>query len=191
MSKENHTDDLLKAIASAPPGTFKKFIGIGTGMENNLPNFIQNMPEVVGRVEHAQRSGCWIEAISLWHQEMDYWLRVYFVNKAPHGDERPWEFGRLLNRCRELGLDSDLHRRLSGFNKRRKDAVHGFVVGTTTYAELKPIVKETVGLPKELAIYVLENSGESMTPTSFPPGYADFLVNVPQAVEKLSSASGI
>jgi hypothetical protein len=191
MSKENHTDVLLKAIASEPPGTYKKFIGEGTGIENNLPNFIQNMPEVGGRVEHAWRSGCWIEAISLRHQEIDYWLRVYFVNNALPGENRPWESGRLLNRCRELGLDSDLHRRLSDFNKRRTDAVHNYVVGSITYAALKPIVKETVGLPKELAIYVLEHSGEIMTPTSSHPGYAGFLVNVPQVVTKLSSASGI
>jgi hypothetical protein len=193
MSEETHRDNPAwdEIIASLPPGAIKKFTGEGTGIEANLQTFIQNMRKVNGRVEYALQSGCWIEAIVLRHQAIDFWLRVYFVNSSSHPQEPPMQFSHLLKRCKKLGLDSALHARIKKFNDRRVDAVHSFVVGTITYAELKPIARETEELYTDVIIYVLRNAGEAMTTESSHPGRAGFLVNVSATIEELQSVGRI
>jgi hypothetical protein len=93
-------------------------------------------------------------------QVIDFWLRVYFANRAPAGEKREREFGRLLTQCHELGIAQDLYLRLTAFNKRRIDAIHGYVIGTISYEQLMPVAADSDRLLRDVVVFVVTNTGE-------------------------------
>src|SRR5688572_68533 len=148
-------------IQSAPLGTFKVFRATGVGIDSrSFDTFQTNQNEVAKRVRHALEVDCHIEAISLELQVMDYWLRLYFANKAPDPKRRRREIGGLLDQCRDLGLDTELYQELSAFNRRRIEVIHGFVIGRLAYEDVRAMTRDLGLLTGKLVIYVLENAGE-------------------------------
>ncbi|MGZ8874793.1 MAG: hypothetical protein ACXW1E_08745, partial [Halobacteriota archaeon] len=131
-----------KELATSPYGIFKLFRGEGTGVDEAIEQHMENHEKFGLRIKHAKDVGCWIEVISIRLQVIDYWLRVYFVNKAPVGYMRRKEFGRLLNQCREFGLGINIFNKLHAFSEHRINAIHGFIVGRIDYENLRDVVFE-------------------------------------------------
>lgn len=157
------TAELEQALKTAPPGTFRVYRGQGTGVEGSPNQAIQNLGEVQSHIGNALKSGCYLEVIDLRLQFVDFWLRYYYVNKAVPGAQRWREFGRLVEECAQLGLEHDLTNKLKKFNTDRKDAVHGFLVGRTSYNKLKTIVEESEPLMHDVALFVIEQCGTVIT----------------------------
>jgi hypothetical protein len=177
MDTERQAEAIRKALATSPYGTFKLFRGEGAGIDETIEQHMKNH-EIFGlRIKHAKDVGCWIEVISIRLQVIDYWLRVYFVNKAPVGYIRRKEFGRLLNQCREFGLGINLFNKLRVFSENRINAIHGFIVGRTDYENLKDVVFESESLISETIIRVLENSGVVITNLDGQYHVGDMIVN--------------
>ncbi len=121
-----------------------------------------NREDLAARVQHARKSNCLLEVISLRLQYMDVWLRVYYQN-TPHSDPREREFGRLLKQCLRQGLRKDLHDKIHKFNKDRVKAIHGYLIGLIAYDQLNAVIGESDGLSEELTEFVLLEAGEAVT----------------------------
>lgn len=155
-------EQLARLIENSTPGRFKSYRGVGTGIELNVKQHLDNLREIRARIQRAREAGCFLEAIELRLQLFDLWLRIYFVNKVPDGTERQREFGRLLEQCRELGLVGRLADRLKEFNRRRVEAVHGFLIGRMKYENLLDVLNESEHLASELMLTVIDNCGEEI-----------------------------
>jgi hypothetical protein len=178
MDMENQAEAIRKALSTSPYGTFKLFRGDGTGVDETIEQHMKNHEKFGLRIKHAKEVGCWIEVISLRLQVIDYWLRVYFVNRAPIGNSRRREFGRLLEQCRELGLENNIFNKLRVFNEHRINAIHGFIVGRTDYETLKDVVLESESLVTETIIHVLDNTGIVITSLDGNYNVGDMILNV-------------
>ena len=121
-----------------------------------------NQAELAARIKHAKAVNCLIEVISLRIQYLDLWLRAFFEN-TPHKVVREREFGRLLKQCFKQGLDKSLYEDIHQFNRNRIKAIHGYLIGITTYTELGVVVGKSEGLSEALAEFVVLNSGEIVT----------------------------
>ena len=191
MSKINQIEAISLALASSPPGTYKLYRGDGTGVDIDIEKHMRNLGSVGKHIKHAKEVGCLIEIISLRLQVIDYWLRVYFVNFAPSNVKRQREFGRLLDQCINLGLDMILSGKLRNFNRHRINAIHGFVVGTTSYEELKTVVGESEYLISNTIISVLENTGTIIVKLDGFHNVGDMIINVKAYIEKLHQSPQI
>ena len=120
-----------------------------------------NRAELSDRISHARLGGCFIEVISIRLQYLDLWLRTIFSN-TNQTDKRKREFGALLKQCKKY-LSEDLYSRISDFNDGRIDAVHGYVIGTTSYGALADVIAKSDGLSEDLADFVILNFGEIVT----------------------------
>lgn len=157
---DQSTAQLIEAIRSSPPGTFKLFRA--TEAEPEVEQSMANREDLAVRVRHARESNCLMEVISLRLQYMDIWLRVYYEN-TPHTEPREREFGRLLKQCFKQGLPKGLYDKLHHFNGDRVKAIHGYLVGLIAYDQLATVVLESDGLSEELTEFVLLNSSEAVT----------------------------
>ena len=191
MRHQDTIGDIKRALASHPPGTFKLFRGTGTGAEENIETHLKNLEDVGRRIKRAIQAECYVEVISLRIQIVDYWLRIYFVNKAHTGMKRRREFGGLLDQCKELGFDNELYRELMAFNLHRINAIHGYVIGKIEYNILNSIVLESKSLSARTIIYVLQNCGEVITSFDGRFERGDMILNVPLQVYHLQNVGGI
>ena len=128
------------------------------GVQNYIQQHFKNSKEVKQRIQTAVTSNCQIEVISLRLQVIDYWLRLYLENSDPQ-IQRDREFGRLIRQARQVGLPSKIYDKLISFNNTRKDAIHGYIVGTTSYDEIEKEAIDCKDLLIETIIHVVQNSG--------------------------------
>ncbi len=185
MPSDDVVEQIRAALAEAPPGTYKRFKGNGTGVEHDIQAHMANLAEVRQRILLAIRAGCFIEVISLRLQLMDYWLRIYFVENALPDSKRDREFGRLLEQCSQLGLEPGLVSRLREFNKSRIAAIHGFVVGHVRYPALEATARASQSLSRDLIAFVLQTTGQVVTTLEGYPNVGDMILNVPAALQNL------
>lgn len=180
--------ELIREIAIAPYGTYKLYHGSDIGHdEDSINTHLSNLHNIGQRIEAAIKSGFLIEALSLRLQVIDFWLRIYYRNQRKVDEKRQREFGRLLDQCKDLGLDKDLVRELKEFNSHRVDAIHGFIIGKTTYEVLLPVVNESKSLSSKCIAWVLENCGEvihSIEGRSFEVG--DMILNWKAQIDHLA-----
>lgn len=155
--------DLWQLVENEPEGTFRLYKADGVGTEERIQQHLSNSDELEKRLTHAVESKCVIEVISLRLQVIDFWLRMYYSNRAPKGSVREREFGRLIKQCFDLGMPESLYLRLKTFNARRVDAIHGYVVGSTSYDALVPVAEATERLLKDVVIFVVSHSGTVVT----------------------------
>ncbi|MBK9391887.1 MAG: hypothetical protein IPN68_17465 [Bacteroidetes bacterium] len=165
QKEEPSADDLqlYHKVENSPVGTWKMYPATGVGVEENISQHWQNIIELRGRVKHSLATHCFIEALSIRLQIIDYWLRLFFSNRATPGQKREREFGRLLKQVFDLGLSKELYEDLLEFNKHRINAIHGYVVGTTSYMIIKKVAIESDELLKTSVIFVIRNSGIVVT----------------------------
>lgn len=128
---------------------------IGT---DDIDRAIKNLSEIAGRTGYAIEQGCYLEAISLRLQLIEFWLRLYYVAANGKGkifalyDRRT--FGKIVHDCAQLGFEPALINRLSEFNKRRIDAIHKYILGATDYDELQRVCEQSAVLPDQVCDYV-------------------------------------
>lgn len=180
---------IAAAVQKAPLGTYKRYLSAGTGVDFDIHQHIKNLRQISDRIQHAQEHGCLLEVIDLRFQTIDFWLRIYFVNRAPCGSQRPKEFGRLLNECHQRGLKGALHGELVGFNKKRIDACHGFVVGRTDYERLEDVTENSKTLAHEVMLFVIDGCGEILEKFEGYHDVGDMVLNVAQARLMITAGS--
>ena len=172
-------------LKSKPAGSIKYYYGHGSGSENDIDQFLKNRDELQTRLFHAMKSHCYIEVISINLQVIDYWLRIYFLNKNSE-KKREREFGRVMDQCKELGLDKVIYDDLKTFNKIRIDSIHGYVIGKVNYTSLFDTAYSSMALMARVAIFVLENCGNLVTNVtdlfSFR-GIGDMLLDVSEQID--------
>jgi hypothetical protein len=151
--------ELWHRIETEPEGTFRLFRADNVGTEERIQQHLLNIDELSARIAHAAVSGCVIEEISLRLQVIDFWLRVYFANRASVCEIREREFGRLLKQCLDLGLPEALYTKLKAFNKSRIDAIHGYVVGSASYEALQTVAGDSDRLLRDVVIFAVTNAG--------------------------------
>lgn len=181
----DQTRQLIEEINSSPPGTFKLFRA--TEEQPEVEKSMNNMAELASRVAHARKANCLIEVISLRIQYMDLWLRIFFENRPNAGEKREQEFGRLLKQCFKLGFDKGLYDKVHKFNKDRVKAIHGYLIGMTSYEDLNKVVTESEGLSEDVAEFVVINSGDIVT-EDFVNQYhnrGDSVYHIPRLLEYL------
>ncbi|HDS1791814.1 hypothetical protein NPS34_26980 [Pseudomonas putida] len=161
---EPSADDLnlYRAVECSPPGSWRMFTADKIGVQNYIKQHFKNSKEVKTRIQIAVASNCQIEVISLRLQVIDYWLRLYLENSDPN-IQREREFGRLIRQARQVGLPIHIYDKLVSFNNTRKDAIHGYIVGTTCYDEIKKEAIDCKNLLIETITYVVNNSGVIVT----------------------------
>lgn len=187
---DEQTKQLVEAIESSPEGTFKLFHT--TEEEPEVERSMANMEDLSKRITHAKNQNCLIEVISLRIQYMDVWLRVFFEN-VPHEETRQQEFGRLLKQCFKLGLEKSLYDQIHKFNKNRVKAIHGYLIGLTSYDELEDVINESDGLSEKLAEFVVTNSGETVTSDFVNQHHSrgDTVYNIRNLLQNLQSRASI
>jgi len=79
---DEQTAQLVTAIRSSAPGTFKLFRA--TDERPEVERSMANQAELAARIQHAKAAKCFIEVISLRLQYLDLWLRVFFHNTPHH-----------------------------------------------------------------------------------------------------------
>ena len=163
---ENKTDEpsaddlqLYYKVENSPLGTWKMYLATGAGIEENIFQHIGNVVELRNRIYHAIEANCYIEVISIRLQIIDYWLRLFFSNKAATDQKREREFGRLLKQVLNLGLEKALYEQLLEFNRHRINAIHGYVIGTTSYETINKVAIESDQLLRACVEFVIRNSG--------------------------------
>jgi hypothetical protein len=136
-----------------------KNIGIIDAMKS-----IENMSVLIQRAKLALENKFYIEFISLKIQYLEYYLKIYWVNKNPNNeilDENSRKFfGTLINECKSYGFDTDLIDKINDFNTARVSAIHKFLMGGTSESELGIICNKYSKLGNELYNYVLDDCGE-------------------------------
>jgi hypothetical protein len=187
---DEQTAQLVEAIKSSPEGSFKLFKA--TEEEPEVERSMENRAELSKRIQIAREHNCLIEVISLRIQYMDLWLRIYFEN-VPHENDRQQEFGKLLRQCFDLKLEKVLYDTILKFNKDRVKAIHGYLIGLTSYTELENVVKESDGLSERLAEFVLTNSGEVVTQEFVNQHHnrGDAVYHIPNLLQNLQSREPI
>ncbi|MFI8483019.1 hypothetical protein ACIGCM_20880 [Pseudomonas sp. NPDC078700] len=147
---------------------------------------MSNIEELASRLEKAKEHNCLIEVISLRIQYMDIWLRVFFAN-TPHDEKRDQEFGRLLKQCFRLGLEKNLYDQILAFNKKRVQAIHGYLLGNISYDSLSTAIDASDGLAEKLVEFVICNSGEPVTQNFFnePHNRGDCVYSIPALLHVL------
>lgn len=181
-------EKMMEIVRGFPSGTFKYYKGVGTGIERFLETHVQNIRDVGKRIGRAKRAGCYIETISLRLQIIDFWLRIFFVNKAAIGQKRRWMFGELLEQCKEIGLKDDLYRKVMSFDSKRVGAIHGFLIGEMKYDDLALVDKISETTAIEVVQYVLMNCGEifdGTTPKARLSHRGDMILNVPNFLKEM------
>jgi hypothetical protein len=173
------SNQIVEQVAIAPNGTYKLYHGSDIGHdEDSINTHLSNLQNISEKIQKAIDSEFYIEALSLRLQIVDFWLRVFYRNKRNIGEQRQREFGRLIDQCKKLGMDQPLVTRLKDFNTHRVNAIHGYVIGKTTYENLAPVVTESKALSSECIAWILENCGEvidSMEGKTFEVG--DMVLN--------------
>lgn len=183
---DNDINLLEQDLKNNPPETFKVYRGYGSGVEDNLKGFFVNLTEIIERIKYAVSCKFYIEAISLELQYIDYWLRIYYINKNKSTNLRKKEFGKLLKQCQEVGLDETLYKELSEYNNIRVKAIHGFMIGSIKYNELEKFFeKSTKFLAPKVEKYVLENCGEYITNTEGNYQKGDIALNVKSRITSI------
>ncbi len=181
------SNEIVHQVASAPGGTYKLYKGSDIGLdEDSINTHLSNLQGISERIQIAIDLGFHIEVLSLRLQIIDFWLRIYYRNKRPEGEQRQREFGRLIDQCKNLGFNTDLATKLKDFNSHRVKAIHGYVIGKTTYEVLAPVVGESKSLSSETIAWVLENCGEvinNMKGRSFEVG--DMILNWRAQIDQL------
>jgi|GEM_PF-2392722 len=181
-------EKMMEIVRSLPSGTFKYYKGVGTGIERFLESHMLNIRDIGKRIGRAKRAGCYIETISLRLQIIDFWLRIFFVNKGEIGQKRKWMFDELLEKCKTIGLEDDLYRKIMSFNSKRIDAIHGFLIGKMKYDDLALVdeISETTAI--EVMQYVLMNCGKIIDGTMPKPRLSDrgdMFLNVPNFLKEI------
>jgi hypothetical protein len=161
---ENLTDvEMRELIRLKPPGTFKKLPNVLTIGVIDLPQATANLKEGSVRSKHAYDSGCYIEVISLRLQHMDFWLRLFWVERNAHGrifepsDRRT--FGAVVSDCAKIHFDPMLIERIRLFNTSRVDAIHKYLLGAIRYEDLKEVCDLHRGLDSDICTYVTKQIG--------------------------------
>lgn len=188
MSSDNINKEIANTVSSTPPGTYKLYLGTDTGVDNNIKTHLENMAEIGKRINHAIEVNCHIEVISLRIQIIDFWLRVFFVNRASYDEQRGKEFGKLLKQCNRLGLDNELFQELQEFNKLRIKAIHGYVVGATYYEELIKVSYSSKMLATKVVTFVLLNCGKVISEFDGSGHVGDMIINVPAQIQHLQDS---
>lgn len=177
----DETELLKREIESSPAGTFKIYRGSGTGLDYDINTSMNNSFEIKSRVQHANNNKCFIEVISLKLQMMDYWLRYYYVNKNTSKDKRKREFGALLEQCYKVcGLDKELYMEMKEFNRKRIEAIHGYVVGHIKYDDLEEVARNSTNTLNKLIIFVIDNCGEVISKLDGYNYVGDVIYHVPR-----------
>lgn len=187
MSK---TNSLIEAIQSSPPNTFKFFRA--TEEKPEVEQSMRNISTVAIKIAHARSANCLIEVVSLRLQFMDVWLRIYFSN-TNQTEKRERDLVKLLKQCFKAGLDKDIYDSILKFNKHRVEAIHGYLLGLTSYEVLSGVLDDSDGLAERLVEFVLLNSGE-FADESFATTYhnrGDAIYHLPAMLEALRSNPGI
>lgn len=123
----------------------------------NVQQAISNIAELMIRAERACELGCYIEAMSLRLQHMEFWLRIFYI--ARNGSGRLFEaddrrtFGQIVADCERTGFDAELVRLMRAFNLHRTRAIHKFILGATDYERLRVICARYVALPARVGVF--------------------------------------
>ncbi len=174
-------ESILNAVKSDPPGTYKLLKGYGTGVEKDINTHLINRQQVNDHISCAFQSGYYLEVIAFTMQVLDYWLRIFFVNKSEIQDARKKEFGALLEQCYKLGLPSGIYKELKELNSERVKVIHGYMIGLIKYDSFKPIALQANSLIPKLTVIVLDNCGKEInTPEQFMTYHqtGDMLINI-------------
>jgi len=182
--------DPFDMVLSEPAGSFKYFHS--EGKDGHIQQSLNNKNEIAKRIDHARESNCLIELISLRLQFIEMWLRVYY-NNVPHKESRQQEFGRFIRQCFDAGLDKKIYDKLVKFNKDRRTAIHGYLLGEMKYDDFSVTVADSDGLAEEIIRFVILNSGETITAElrAIPSKVGDLILDVRHALSLSDSASKI
>jgi hypothetical protein len=150
---------LYAQVENSPVGTWKMFSAEGVGVEERIEQHLASHRVVREKISSSAKLGCYVETISLRLQVIDYWLRIYYVNKVTVGRERKREFGALLEQCRKLGFDETIVKELKIVNSKRIDAIHGFVIGSIAYVQLEAVADSFDRILKKTVQFVVRNCG--------------------------------
>lgn len=157
--KETLTDaEMQELMRLKPPGSFSSgpnLLKLGVA---DVSIAFDNFKEGPSRAKHALENHCYLEVISLRLQHAEFWLRMFWVVKNKKGkifetDDRR-AFGAIITDCKNLGFDLDLIERLRKFNEHRINAIHKYLLGATTYEELREVCEAYTGLDGEVGEYV-------------------------------------
>jgi hypothetical protein len=157
--KETLTDSEMQELVSLKPhrsfSSGPNLLKLGVA---DVSIAFDNFKEGPSRTKHALENHCYLEVISLRLQHAEFWLRIFWVVKNKKGkifetDDRR-TFGMIINDCKNLGFDLDLIERLRKFNEHRINAIHKYLLGATTYEELREVCEAYTGLDGEVGEYV-------------------------------------
>jgi len=149
---------------------------------------LENLSIIVDRAKSALENNFFIEFISLKIQYLEYFLKIYWVTKNPENklldvNEIKY-FGTLINECKSFGFNSDLIDKIDGFNSERIKAIHKFLMGGTTEAELKVICEKYSKLGNELYEYVINECGEFIEEVEkIPKAIGSMIISRPKRIK--------
>lgn len=127
-------------------------VGVG-----DINNFIINFRGINGRIKQSKNAGFHIESMSLQLQLIDLWLRELIKEKT--GEQYIFGekhfFGDIIQKSKQL-LPAELYERINNFNEVRKEAIHNFIYGGTSYDEIENISKKYYSLHVEVFKFVIK-----------------------------------
>lgn len=153
---------LWHAIETTPAGTWRMFTADQTGVQKNISQHFNNSTTIKYKISNAIKSECYIEAMSLKIQIIDFWLRIFHENSRP-AEKRERMFGPLLRQAFDLGMPKKLYDDLLNFNDSRVDAIHGFMIGSISYEKIISESTRAIELVKRTVEFVVKNSGTIVT----------------------------
>lgn len=148
------------------PGAILSLPSLQSIGAEDIDRAIKNLDEIAARTEYAIKQGCYVEAISLRMQQLEFWLRLFYVAANRKGKvfapEDKRTFGTIVNDCALLGFEPELIVGLREFNNRRIDAIHKYVLGAIDYDELQRVCEQSVRLPEQICKYVGRQIGRPL-----------------------------
>lgn len=146
---------------------------------------IENLSIIVERAKKAFENQFYIEFISLKIQYLEYYLKIYWVTKNPDNkilDETTIKhFGTLINECEIYGFEPVLINKIKDFNSARVKAIHKFLMGATSEAELRIVCEKYLKLGTELYKYVIDECGQFIEDvTKLPQDIGTMIISRPK-----------
>lgn len=146
---------------------------------------LENLSIIVERAKKAFENQFYIEFISLKIQYLEFYLKIYWVIKNPDNkvlDENTQKFfGTLINECETFGFEPALLNKIKDFNSTRVKAIHKFMMGATSEAELKIVCEKYLKLGNELYNYVVDECGQFIEDvTKLPLDIGTMIISQPK-----------
>jgi hypothetical protein len=134
---------------------------LGYNPANQIKIF-KKLGRIDEKIQSSFESSFFLEWLSLMLLKVEFWLRVYLLNKDKYADKNvltdALSFGILIKECRNSGMKKELLSQIQLLNKHRIQYIHNYLKNDFDYEDVKSQKDNFDHSIEDLVKYVKENA---------------------------------